>query len=38
MEFKLESGDKVKFKEVSIDERDMLMDSLEYNLDEKGRQ
>ena len=37
MEFKLESGDKVKFKEVSIDERDMLMDSFEYNYDEKGQ-
>ena len=36
MEFKLESGKKVKFKDVSIDERDEMLDSVEYQYDEKG--
>ena len=30
MEFKLESGNKIKLKDVSIDERDELLDSVEY--------
>ena len=36
MEFKLESGKKVKLKDVSIDERDEMLDSVEYQYDEKG--
>ena len=32
MEFKTKSGKKVVFKDVSIDEKDMLLDSVEYNL------
>ena len=36
MEFKLESGKKIKLKDVSIDERDELLDSVEYQYDEKG--
>tara|TARA_Y100000361_G_C10907062_1_gene212015 strand:+ start:213 stop:494 length:282 start_codon:yes stop_codon:yes gene_type:complete len=36
MEFKLESGNKIKLKDVSIDERDELLDSVEYQYDEKG--
>ena len=35
MEFKLESGNKIKLKDVSIDERDELLDSVEYQYDEK---
>ena len=30
MEFKLESGKKIKLKDVSIDEKDMMLDSVEY--------
>ena len=36
MEFKLESGSKIKFKDVSIDERDEMLDSVEYQYDAKG--
>ena len=36
MEFKLESGKKIKLKDVSMDERDELLDSVEYQYDEKG--
>ena len=36
MEFKLESGSKIKLKDVSIDEKDELLDSVEYQYDEKG--
>ena len=36
MEFKLESGKKIKLKDVSIDERDELLDSVVYQYDEKG--
>ena len=36
MEFKLESGSKIKLKDVSIDERDEMLDSVEYQYDEKG--
>ena len=36
MEIKLESGKKIKLKDVSMDERDELLDSVEYQYDEKG--
>ena len=36
MEFKLESGSKIKLKDVSIDERDEMLDSVEYPYDDKG--
>ena len=36
MDFKTKSGKKVKFKDVSIDEKDMLLDSVENNYDEDG--
>ena len=36
MEIKLKSGKKVKLKDVSIDERDEMLDSVEYLYDEKG--
>ena len=36
MEFKLESGRKIKLKDVSIDERDEMLDSVEYQYDAKG--
>ena len=36
MEIKLESGKKIKLKDVSIDERDEMLDSVEYQYDEKG--
>ena len=36
MEMKLESGKKIKLKDVSIDERDELLDSVEYLYDDKG--
>ena len=35
MEIKLESGKKIKLKDVSIDERDEMLDSVEYQYDEK---
>ena len=36
MEIKLESGKKIKLKDVSIDEKDMMLDSVEYIYDDKG--
>ena len=36
MEIKLKSGKKIKLKDVSIDERDEMLDSVEYQYDEKG--
>ena len=36
MEMKLESGNKIKLKDVSIDERDEMLDSVEYQYDAKG--
>tara|TARA_Y100000310_G_C20092347_1_gene538854 strand:+ start:239 stop:520 length:282 start_codon:yes stop_codon:yes gene_type:complete len=36
MEFKTKSGKKIKFKDVSIDERDDLLDSVEYQLKKDG--
>tara|TARA_Y100001963_G_C6546252_1_gene337790 strand:- start:175 stop:465 length:291 start_codon:yes stop_codon:yes gene_type:complete len=36
MEFKLESGRKIKLKDVSIDERDEMMDSIEWEIDADG--
>ena len=35
MEIKLESGKKIKLKDVSIDEKDMMLDSVEYTYDDK---
>ena len=38
MEIKLDSGRKVKLKEsISLDERDSLLDGLEWELDENGK-
>ena len=36
MEIKLESGKKIKLKDVSIDDRDEMLDSVEYQYDAKG--
>ena len=36
MEFKTKSGKKVVFKDISIDEKDMLLDSVEYEYDKDG--
>ena len=36
MDFKTKSGKKVKFKDVSIDEKDMLLDSVQYDYNEDG--
>ena len=36
MEIKLESGKKIKLKDVSIDERDEMLDSVQYELDSDG--
>ena len=36
MEFKTKSGKKVKLKDVSIDDKDMLLDSVEYKIDKDG--
>jgi len=36
MEFKLKSGKKVKLKDVSIDERDEMLDSVQYEMDSDG--
>jgi len=36
MEFKLESGSKIKLKDVSIDERDEMLDSVQYEMDSEG--
>ena len=37
MEIKLETGRKLKLKDVSLDERDELLDSVEYSFDKKGK-
>ncbi len=37
MEIKLETGRKLKLKDVSLDERDELLDSVEYTFDKKGK-
>ena len=36
MEIKLESGKKIKLKDVSIDERDEMLDSVQYQYDKDG--
>ena len=36
MEFKTKSGKKVVFKDISIDDKDMLLDSVEYQYNEDG--
>ena len=36
MEFKTKSGKKVKFKDVSVDEKDILLDSVEYDYKDDG--
>ena len=36
MEFKTKSGKKVKFKDVSVDDKDMLLDSVEYQYKDDG--
>ena len=36
MEIKLKSGRKVKVKEITLDERDSLLDSIEYTFDKDG--
>ena len=36
MEMKLKSGKKVKLKDVSIDERDEMLDSVQYEIKEDG--
>ena len=36
MEFKLKSGKKIKLKDISVDERDELFDSIEYETNDKG--
>jgi hypothetical protein len=36
MEFKLKSGKKIKLKDVSIDERDEMLDSIDYQLNPDG--
>ena len=37
MNIKLETGRKLKMKDVSLDERDELLDSVEYEFDKKGK-
>ena len=37
MEIKLDSGRKLKLKDVTLDERDELLDSVEYQFDKKGK-
>ena len=37
MNIKLETGRKLKLKDVSLDERDELLDSVEYEFDDKGK-
>ena len=37
MNIKLDSGRKLKLKDVSLDERDELLDSVEYQFDTKGK-
>jgi len=36
MEFKLKSSKKIKLKDVSIDERDQMLDSVEYEIKDDG--
>ena len=36
MNIKLETGRKLKLKDVTLDERDELLDSIEYSFDKKG--
>ena len=36
MDFKLKTGRKIKIKDVSVDERDEMMDSIEWENDAKG--
>ena len=36
MEFKLKSGQKIKLKDVSIDERDEMLDAVEYDYAKSG--
>ena len=36
MELKLKSGKKIKIKDVSVDEKDMLLDLLQYEYNEDG--
>jgi hypothetical protein len=37
MEIKLKSGKKIKLKDVSIDERDEMLDSVQYEVNEDGK-
>ncbi len=37
MNIKLETGRKLKLKDVSLDERDELLDRVEYQFDAKGK-
>ena len=37
MEFKLKSGRKLKLKDVSVDERDEMMDSIKWEMDGDGK-
>ena len=37
MNIKLDSGRKLKLKDVTLDERDELLDSVEYQFDKKGK-
>ena len=37
MNIKLETGRKLKIKDISLDERDELLDSVEYEFDKKGK-
>tara|TARA_Y100000593_G_scaffold57838_1_gene107502 strand:+ start:431 stop:721 length:291 start_codon:yes stop_codon:yes gene_type:complete len=37
MEFKLKTGRKLKIKDISIDERDELMDSVKWETDKDGK-
>ena len=36
MEIKLKSGNKLKAKNISLDDRDMLLDAVKYNYNEDG--
>lgn len=37
MKLKLDSGREVKLKDVSLDDRDAMLDKVEYQFDEKGK-
>ena len=37
MNIKLETGRKLKLKDVTLDERDELLDSVQYEMDSKGK-